>query len=117
MARIRTALRHALQARGERSTFTRDGLTVDLVRRTVVADGTVVELSPKEYELLRLFIQHAGKALSFKFILQQLWTVDTRRQHLHAYVRQLRRKIESRSTRNSIIETIVGVGYRLRPTD
>lgn len=113
MARIRTALRHALQASGEKSTFTNGSMIVDLVRRTVTVDGAFVELSAKEYELLRLFIRHAGEALTYDFILQRLWTHDTRRQHLHAYVGQLRRKIELRPSRHSVIETIVGVGYRL----
>ncbi len=117
MARIRTALRHALQARGERSIFNNGGVSVDLVRRTVMVDRAIVELSSKEYELLRLFIRHAGEALTYGFILQRLWTLDTRRQHLHAYVGQLRRKIESDPNRHSIIETIAGVGYRLRPSE
>ena len=116
-ARIRTALRHALQAGGERAVFATGDLEVDLVRRVVAVSGAPVELSAKEYQLLRLLVRHAGEAISHAAILERVWNPDTKRNHLRAYVQQLRRKIEPDRSRTALIETIAGVGYRLRAAD
>ena len=69
-------------------------LSVDLVRRIVKVKDQEVKLSPKEYELLRVLVQHAGKVLTHKFLLNQLWAVPIDAQYLRVYVRQLRNKIE-----------------------
>ena len=69
VARIRVALRHRLQQQGERPIFETGGLSVDLVKRIVKVDGKEVKLSPKEYEILRVLVQHAGKALTHRFLL------------------------------------------------
>lgn len=114
LARIRTALRHALQAGGERSVFVSGDLEVDLVRRAVSVHGATVHLSAKEYQLLRFFVRHAGEAIPYSAILEGVWHPDTKRTYLHFYVQQLRRKIEPDRSRISLIETIAGVGYRLR---
>ena len=95
LARIRAALRHQLQVHGERPVFTRGDLTVDLVRRLVKVGDKDVKLSPKEYELLRVLVQHAGKVLTHKFLLRELWDDLTDSQYLRVYVRQLRQKIEA----------------------
>ena len=68
VARIRVALRHRLQQQGERPIFETGGLSVDLVKRIVKVDGKEVKLSPKEYEILRVLVQHAGKALTHRFL-------------------------------------------------
>ena len=94
LARIRAALRHQLQVQGERPIFKLGDLSVDLVRRIVKSGGEEVKLSPKEYELLRLLIQHAGKVLTHKFLLKELWSTSIDPQYLRVYVRQLRNKIE-----------------------
>ncbi len=94
LARIRAALRHQLQVQGERPVFKLGGLSVDLVRRIVKVDRKEVKLSPKEYDLLRLLIQHAGKVLTHKFLLKELWSTSIDPQYLRVYVRQLRNKIE-----------------------
>ena len=73
LARLRTALRHQLHTQGERPIFRLDGLSVDLVRRIVVVRDIEVKLSPKEYDLLRILVQHAGKVLTHKFLLSELW--------------------------------------------
>ena len=78
LARIRAALRHQLQVQGERPIFKLGDLSVDLVRRIVKIGGEEVKLSPKEYELLRLLIQHAGKVLTHKFLLKELWSTQHR---------------------------------------
>src|SRR6202008_1803338 len=95
LARMRAALRHQLQVHGERPVFRLGDLSVDLVRRIVKVRDKEVKLSPKEYDLLRLLVQHAGKVLTHKFLLQQLWDEPTDTQYLRVYVRQLRGKIEA----------------------
>jgi len=114
LARIRTALRHQLHVQGERPIFKLGDLSVDLVRRLVKISGTVVKLSPKEYELLRLMVQHAGRVLTHKFLLNALWSTPIDPQYLRVYVRQLRHKIEPDPARPHYITTETGIGYRLR---
>jgi two-component system, OmpR family, KDP operon response regulator KdpE len=114
LARIRAALRHQLQVQGERPIFRVGDLSVDLVRRIVKLGDKDVKLSPKEYELLRLLVQHAGKVLTHKFLLGKLWANPTDAQYLRVYVRQLRQKIETDPERPRYILTETGIGYRLR---
>ena len=114
LARIRAALRHQLQVQGERPVFREGDLSVDLVRRIVRVRDQEVKLSPKEYELLRVLVQHAGKVLTHKFLLKELWAVPTDAQYLRVYVRQLRQKIEANPERPQHVLTETGVGYRLR---
>jgi two-component system KDP operon response regulator KdpE len=73
-----------------------------------------IKLSPKEYELLRILVQHAGKVLTHRYLLSQLWSDLTDAQYLRVYVRQLRQKIETDPERPHYILTETGVGYRLR---
>jgi two-component system, OmpR family, KDP operon response regulator KdpE len=117
LARIRAALRHQLQLQGERPIFRLGELSVDLVRRTVKASEKEVKLSPKEYDLLRILVQHAGKVLTHKFLLAELWDDLTDAQYLRVYVRQLRQKIEADPERPKYVLTETGVGYRLRAPD
>jgi two-component system KDP operon response regulator KdpE len=117
LARMRTALRHKLQVHGERPIFKLDDLSVDLVRRIVKVGDNEVKLSPKEYELLRIMVQHAGKVLTHKFLLNALWSIPIDPQYLRVYVRQLRQKIEPDPTRPRYILTETGIGYRLRSPD
>ena len=114
LARMRAALRHQLQVHGEQPVFRVGDLSVDLVRRIVRKADKEVKLSPKEYDLLRLLVQHAGKVLTHKFLLRELWDDLTDTQYLRVYVRQLRRKIEADPERPQHIMTETGVGYRLR---
>src|SRR5664279_5375617 len=117
LARMRAALRHQLQVHGERPVFKVGDLSVDLVRRIVKAQGQEVKLSPKEYELLRVLVQHAGKVLTHKFLLSELWDPLTDAQYLRVYVRQLRQKIEPDPERPQYVLTETGIGYRLRSPD
>jgi two-component system KDP operon response regulator KdpE len=117
LARIRAALRHQLQAHGERPVFRVGDLSVDLVRRIVKVGEREVKLSPKEYELLRVLVQHAGKVLTHKFLLGELWDAFTDAQYLRVYVRQLRQKIEADPERPQYVLTETGIGYRLRAPD
>ena len=117
LARMRAALRHQLQVHGERPIFCVGDLSVDLVRRVVRVGNKDVKLSPKEYELLRVLVQHAGKVLTHKFLLGELWDEQTDAQYLRVYVRQLRQKIETDPERPQYILTETGIGYRLRAPD
>lgn len=117
LARMRAALRHQLQVQGERPVFRSGALSVDLVRRIVKLGETEVKLSPKEYDLLRVLVQHAGKVLTHKFLMGELWDQSTDAQYLRVYVRQLRQKIEPDPERPEYILTETGVGYRLRAAD
>jgi two-component system KDP operon response regulator KdpE len=114
IARMRAALRHQLQVHGERPVFHVGDLSVDLVRRIVKLGDKEVKLSPKEYDLLRLLVQHAGKVLTHRFLLHELWDEPTDTQYLRVYVRQLRRKIEADPERPQYLLTETGIGYRLR---
>jgi len=117
LARIRAALRHRLQQEGERPIFRAGELSVDLVRRIVTVRGNEVKLTPREYDLLRLLVAHAGKVLTHRFILREVWGGDTDVQYLRIYVRALRQKIEADSERPQYLRTETGVGYRLRAAD
>ena len=117
LARMRTALRHQLQVHGERPVFRAGDLSVDLVRRIVKLHDQEVKLSPKEYDLLRVLIQHAGKVLTHRFLLRELWDELTDPQYLRVYVRQLRQKVEADPERPQHILTETGIGYRLRAPD
>jgi two-component system, OmpR family, KDP operon response regulator KdpE len=114
LARMRAALRHQLQTHGERPIFRVGDLSVDLVRRVVKLGEKDVKLSPKEYDLLRVLVQHAGKVLTHKYLLGELWDDLTDAQYLRVYVRQLRQKIETDPERPQYVLTETGIGYRLR---
>jgi two-component system KDP operon response regulator KdpE len=73
-----------------------------------------VKLSPKEYDLLRILVMHAGKVLTHAFIMREVWGAATDVQYLRIYIRQLRHKIEANPEQPSLILTEAGVGYRLK---
>jgi two-component system KDP operon response regulator KdpE len=114
LARVRAALRHRLQQEGERPVFRCGELSVDLVRRIVTLGGQEVKLSPREYDLLRLFVAHAGKVLTHRFILREIWGGEGEVQYLRVYIRALRHKIESNPEQPRYVLTEQGVGYRMR---
>ncbi|HTN11750.1 MAG TPA: response regulator transcription factor [Acetobacteraceae bacterium] len=116
-ARIRAALRHRLQTHGEKPVFRSGDLTVDLVRRLVTVREQEVKLTPREYDLLRLLVAHAGKVLTHRHILKEVWGGESDVQYLRIYVRTLRQKLEADPERPALILTEQGVGYRLRATE
>ena len=115
-ARLRAALRHAFQAQGELPLFVSGELAVDLVRRRVTRAGSEVKLSPKEFDLLRQLVMHAGKVLTHRHLLRELWgpAQIEEVQYLRVLVRGLRHKLEPDPARPSHILTELGVGYRLQ---
>ncbi|WP_180898681.1 response regulator transcription factor [Martelella soudanensis] len=116
-ARIRVALRHKLQQQGERPIFQTGALSVDLVKRIVRVGDKEVKLSPKEYDILRVLVQHAGKVITHRHLLEAVWGSSADVQYLRVYVRQLRQKIELSPEEPQYITTETGVGYRLREAD
>jgi two-component system KDP operon response regulator KdpE len=117
LARIRAAARHRLAQQGELPVFRSGPLAVDLVRRVVSVRGEEIKLSPREWDLLRLLVAHAGKVLTHRFILREVWGGETDVQYLRMYVRALRQKIENNPERPQLILTETGVGYRLHAAD
>ncbi len=114
LARIRTALRHALRKEGAEPVFASGGLKVDLARRLVTVDGAEIRLSPREYDLLKVLVANAGKVLTHKYIIHEVWGTATDVQYLRLYIRALRQKLEKDPERPQHILTEQGVGYRLR---
>ncbi|MBO0742774.1 MAG: response regulator [Hyphomicrobiaceae bacterium] len=118
MARLRVALRHA--ARGDspqEPVFEVGELRVDQMRRQVFVGDKEVHLTPTEYKLLTLMIRHAGKVLTHRQLLKEVWGPNAV-EHAHyvrVYMTQLRRKLEADATRPKYLLTEPGVGYRLRP--
>lgn len=115
LARLKTALRHGLQVTGEAPLFRSGPLAVDLVKRQVFLQDNEVHLSPKEYDVLRFLVQHAGKVVTHQQLLREVWgpahTEDV--QYLRVLMRQLRKKIELDTTSPHLLATEQGVGYRL----
>jgi two-component system KDP operon response regulator KdpE len=114
LARLRAALRHRLQQQGERPIFRVGDLAVDLVRRVVTVGEREVKLTPREYDLLRTLVTHAGKVLTHRFLLREVWGSETDVAYLRIYVRTLRQKLETDPDRPQLITTEQGVGYRLK---
>jgi two-component system, OmpR family, KDP operon response regulator KdpE len=114
IARIKVALRHRLQEQGEKPIFKFGDLQVDLVRRLVKLGENEVKLSPREYDILRTLVRHAGRVLTHQALLREVWGGIADVQNLRVHVRQLRQKIEPDPEQPRYILTETGVGYRLR---
>jgi two-component system, OmpR family, KDP operon response regulator KdpE len=114
MARMRVAQRHA-QPAAETPIFTLHNLQIDFARRLVTKNGEAVKLTPTEYTLLRLLIQHVGKVLTHRQILKEVWGPEyvNETHYLRVYFAQLRQKLEDNPALPKIILTEAGVGYRL----
>ncbi len=113
VARLRAALRHRLAQEGAQPLFRSGALSVDLVRRIVKVGDAEVHLSPREYDILKLLVVHAGRVLTHRVIMGKLWGAGGDVQQLRVYVRQIRQKIEADPERPRIILTETGIGYRL----
>jgi two-component system KDP operon response regulator KdpE len=113
VARMRTALRHAVQQQGASAVVRSGDLAIDLTRRLVTRAGQEVKLSNKEWEILRLLALSAGKILTHRALMQEVWGPDVDVQYLRVYVRQIRQKLEADPERPTHIVTETGIGYRL----
>lgn len=116
VARIRVALRHAVNSANE-PVLTFGALTIDLIRRIVELNGERVKLTPTEYELLKILAVSAGKVVTQRQLLQQVWGEqhsESDSHYLRVYIGHLRKKLEEDSTQPRFIVTEPGVGYRFR---
>jgi two-component system KDP operon response regulator KdpE len=118
LARMRVALRHAAKTSDE-PVFVVGELAVDLARRLVTVGGAEVQLTPTEYDLLRTLVAHAGKVITHRQLLKQVWGVayETESHLLRVNMSNLRRKLEPDPSRPRFIVTEPGVGYRLAVAD
>ena len=118
LARIRVALRHAARPPGAapEPVFEAGDLRVDLAQREVRRAGAEVHLTPTEYSLLRVLIRHAGKVLTHRQLLKEVWGSHSPEQahYVRVYLAQLRQKLEADPARPRLLLTEPGVGYRLR---
>jgi two-component system KDP operon response regulator KdpE len=114
LARLRAAQRHVKPA-ADQAVFKAGRLEVDLVSRTVKVEGKAVKMTATEYALLQLFVRHAGKVLTHRQILREVWgpTYVEQTHYLRVYMTHLREKIESVPARPELLITESGVGYRL----
>ena len=113
LARLRAAQRKT-RPLPEEAVFSFDGLKIDLAARQVKRDGCEIKLTGTEYALLRLFIMHAGRVLTHRQILREIWgpKSEEHRQYLRVYVTHLRQKIELDPSAPRLIKTEPGIGYR-----
>jgi two-component system KDP operon response regulator KdpE len=117
LARIRVALRHQSRlGEDESSVLAAGDVEVDLARRKVVVQGAEVHLTPTEYRLLTILFKNAGKVLTHRQLLREVWGPDSSQEthYLRVYINQLRRKLGDTAARPRLILTEPGVGYRLR---
>ncbi len=118
LARMRVALRHALStnASGAEPSFELGDLRIDFVRREVTLGGQPAHLTPIEYKLLVYLAQHAGKVLTHRQILKEVWGPNQAGQnhYVRVHMAELRKKIEAEPARPKLLVTEPGVGYRLR---
>jgi two-component system KDP operon response regulator KdpE len=119
LARVRALLRAVPRAGAEAPTLNFDGLQIDLAARETVLDGAAIALTKREFDLLALLARHAGKVLTQRQILTELWgeahAADA--QYLRVYVGQLRQKLGDDPGRPRFIRTEPGVGYRFVAVD
>jgi two-component system KDP operon response regulator KdpE len=119
LARIRATLRRRAQDQPAQPVFQVGGLEVDLGRRVVRVDHAEVRLSPKQYRLLQVLVVNAGKVVTHRQLLSEVWgpvhVEDV--QYLRVFVRKLRDRIEADPPRPRYLLTELGVGYRLRTPD
>jgi two-component system KDP operon response regulator KdpE len=117
LARARVALRRVAPSAALQPVVTVGRLSVDLAHRSVTLDGDPVQLTPKEYRLLQILAQHMGKVVTHQHLLKEIWgSAQTDAPHyLRILVRKLRQKIEFDPTQPAVLQTELGVGYRLAP--
>ena len=118
MARLRVALRRASTPESE-PVYQADQLLVDLTRREVTVEGQVANLTPTEYDILRVLIQNAGKVLTHQQLIHMVWGTNYEADShlLRVNISNLRRKIEADPSRPRFIMTEPGVGYRLKTVE
>jgi two-component system, OmpR family, KDP operon response regulator KdpE len=119
LARIKAAIRRRIEGEAPMPVFRVGDLEVDLVRRIVRVEGAEVRLSPKQYRLLQILVTHAGKVVTHRQLLNDIWGAAHRDdvQYLRVFIRKLRSRLEADPARPRYLLTELGVGYRLRTPD
>ncbi len=119
MARVRTALRHALQPHQENPRTVAGPLTIDVADHTVTLDGEPVRLTPKEFDLLAVLARYPGKVVTHRQILTAVWGPAHAEdlQYLRVFVGQLRNKLKRSADQADLVQTEPGIGYRLVAED
>ena len=116
LARLRAAVRRSDKGKLEEPVFRAGELVVDLAGRWVTRNGELVKLTATEYALLRLFVQHAGKVLTHRHIMREVWGPEHEQntQYLRVYMTRLREKLEPAAGKEALFVTEPGVGYRFK---
>jgi two-component system KDP operon response regulator KdpE len=116
LARIKVALRHSAANGKEEAAFEYDGLKVDLAKRLVWVKNQEIHLTPIEYKLLAVLVKHAGKVVTHKQLLTEVWgkNANTQGHYLRIHTQHLREKIGDDATQPTYILTEPGIGYRLK---
>lgn len=121
LARVRVGLRHAARGAGAATepVFAAGPLRVDLARRLVTVGDKDVRLTPIEYRLLATLVKHAGRVITHRQLLKEVWGPHSveQTQYLRVYMGHLRHKLEADPARPALLLTEPGVGYRLAPSD
>ena len=114
LARIKATLRRVDTDNNLSNILESENLTVDILNHIVLVDGVEIKCTPKEFELLKLFIQHKGKVLTYDWLLKKVWGVGYQQEthYLRVFISQLRQKIEKDPSRPTRIKTETAIGYR-----
>jgi two-component system KDP operon response regulator KdpE len=117
LARLRAALRRATPGDERTSVVATDAFTIDLAAKTVTADGAELRLTPTEWQLLEILVRNAGKLISQKQLLRDIWgpAYETETGYLRVHLANLRRKLEPEPGRPRYLITEPGIGYRFTP--
>jgi two-component system KDP operon response regulator KdpE len=118
LARLRVALRHSERQAEEAPVFRSGNVVVDLADRRVTVAGKEISLTATEYNLLRVLVRHAGKVLTQRFLLREVWgpNAESQSHYLRVYVSRLREKLEADVNKPALLLTEPGIGYRLMET-
>lgn len=114
LARIKAALRRVDADNNLSSILESGNLTLDISEHTVLVDNLAIKCTPKEFELLKLFIKHKGKVLTYDWLLKKVWGIGYQQEthYLRVFISQLRQKIEKDPSRPTRIKTETAIGYR-----
>jgi len=114
IARIKATLRRIVNLDSPSSIIISDNLTLDIINHTIFLGEDELKCTPKEFELLKLFMKHKGKILTYSWLLKEIWGVGYQEEvhYLRIFVKQLRQKIEANPSRPTRIRTEIAIGYR-----
>lgn len=114
LARIRAALRRSEIDNIDSQILESDNLKIDLINHLVYIDDMELKCTPKEFELLKLFMKHKGKVLTYNWLLKEIWGIGYQQEthYLRIFVNQLRQKIEKNPSKPIRIRTETSIGYR-----